>query len=120
MDKKTLEEWIQAKEQLDFYKDAELGYRKKICAELFDSNQKKFIFDDFELKATKKINFTVDEDQLKENWSKLSKEEKAAIKFKPSLIAAEFKKVSSDALLMQFITSAEGTPTLTIKPAKVK
>ena len=120
MDKKTLEEWIQAKEQLDFYKDAELGYRKKICAEVFDSNQKKFIFDDFELKATKKINFTVDEDQLKKNWNKLSYEEKTAIKFKPSLIAAEFKKVSSDALLMQFITSAEGTPTLTIKPAKVK
>ena len=110
--------WIFAKEKLAKAKEYELDSRKEICKHILGDKikgAKKGIIGKYILTATAKMNDKVDAELLESVWKELSPKEKACIKYKPSLIAAEYKKLKGAIILHRCIDSKPGTPALALK-----
>ena len=109
---------IHWKEKLTEAKEKELLFRKEICEHILGDKikgSKKGTIGIYVLSASAKLNIKLDAELLESMWKELSDGEKACIKYKPSLIAAEYKNVDSQAKLHRCIDSKPGTPTLTLK-----
>lgn len=113
-----VKEWLNAKKKLDHYKDNEMSLRKTICSFILGTKTKGSKTDmvgEFKMTATAKLNTVIDKDALKAIWPDLSKQEKACIRFKPELVAANYKKIPANSKLHQVITDKPGAPTLVLK-----
>jgi len=118
VDDKKIEYWIWIKNKLDVAKKEELETRKEICEHILQGKikgAKKGTIGKYILTATAKMNNRVDAEFLKSVWESLSDKEKACIKYKPSLIAAEYKKLKGAMVLHRCIDSKPGTPALALK-----
>ncbi len=119
--KKKLQEWQEAKDDLQKAKDAEMAARKEICELILKGKQKGVIhFKKFGLDAaaTAKLNQKLDAAILKSIFKKLNIKEKACIKYKPELVDKEYKKLPTDSIFHKAVESKPGTPALEIKPIK--
>lgn len=115
---KKIGEWIIQKHKLDVAKKHELELRKEICEHILQGKikgSKKSTIGTYVLTATAKINNKIDAELLESIWESLSDKEKACVKYKPSLIAAEYKKLKGAVKLHRCIDSKPGTPALTLK-----
>jgi len=118
VNKKLVKEWIFIKDKLTEAKTHELELRKEICEHILEGKikgSKKGTIDGYVLTATAKMNDKIDVELLKSIWKELSDGEKACIKYKPSLIAAEYKKLKGALKLHRCIDSKPGTPALSLK-----
>lgn len=114
----TVEKWINLSAQLSSIKEQELELRNKICSHILKDKlkgSKKATIGRYVLNATAKLNQKIDKELLETIWEDLSPEEKAAVKFNPSLVAKEYKKLSEKSLLNRAIDSKPGTPSLDLK-----
>lgn len=119
IDKRDIRKWIFAKNKLNATKAEELRLRLLICDYILageTKGSKKSIIGGFTLTATTKLNSKIDADLLNTIWKGLSEEEKACIKFAPSIIAKEYNKLKGVQVLDRAIDSKPGTPSLAIKP----
>jgi adenylate cyclase len=113
--------WIVQKDKLAAAKIAEGELRAEICEHILAGKikgAKKGIIGVYVLIATAKLGQKIDKDALKSIWTDLSKAERQAIRFKPELIAKEYKMLGAKSILHQTITSKPGTPGLELKAIK--
>lgn len=109
--------WLTVKENLANAKDREEDLRRKICKFVLKTKRSgsKTIKDfGYKIKATGKLNTSLDKDQLKAIWPKLSREEKRCIKFSASLKEKEYKKIPEDSILHTVVKKTPGLPSLEI------
>jgi len=121
-EEKKVESWIQWKGKLTEAKEKELLLRKEICEHILEGKikgSKKGTIGKYILIASAKLNDKLDAELLESIWKELSEKEKACIKYKPNLIAAEYKKVTGAVKLHRCIDSKPGIPTLTLKSISV-
>lgn len=120
MKTEQLKEYMEVKTEFQRLKDKELELRMAICDELLNGQtvgSHNFEFDDFTVKATKKINISLDLEALDENFSEFTDEEKECIKFKPTLKMKEYKlakDMEEVDVLDDCITVKDATPTLEV------
>ena len=102
-----IEDWIETKRILDESKKKELDLRNQIMQKYNNrilEGIEKHKEGSYNIKITRKITRSLDEAELNSIFSSLSDEEKAAIKYKPSLVAKEFKLLKGDEKLFDVIT----------------
>ena len=115
---KKYDAYLEAKENLKYWKDKELELRTKLCNELLEGKEvgtHDFIKNGYKLKAVKKINHKIDADILSSIWNDLSEDEQAAIKMEPKLLVREYKGVADHTTLDHAITVTPAIPTLTVE-----
>ncbi len=115
---KKYDAYLEAKENLKFWKDKEAELRTKICEELLEGKEvgtHNFLKKGYKLKATKKVNHKIDKDMLSAIWDDLSEDEQAAIKMEPKLLIKEYKGIDDHDTLDHAITIVPAMPTLTIE-----
>lgn len=98
-------------------KAEEMKLRLDICAELLKKapvGLSKVIDEGLLIKATRKVTYKLDEEELEGIYDDLSDAEMACIKFKPNLILKNYKMLDDAPLLNDLITVQEATPTLDI------
>ncbi len=112
-------EWNEISKQLKALKTKESSMRKELCEEIFKGRvgnfKEKIELDGFLITAKSKTSTKLDESVLNSVWEKLTPVEKAAIKFKPDLVAKKLKDLDENCLLMQAITEKPAMPTLKIE-----
>ena len=121
VNEKLIKNWLGWKDDLALAKESELELRKKICELILGDKikgSKKGSIGKYVLTASAKLNMKVDAELLESMWEELSDGEKACIKYKPNLIAAEYKNIDSQAKLHRCIDSKPGKPTLTLTSIK--
>ena len=121
--KEQVESWLKWKSNLAVAKENELNLRKEICEHILQGKvkgSKKSSIGVYILTATAKLNIKIDSEHLETIWKELPPEEKACIKYKPSLIAAEYKKLKGKITLNRCIDSKPGTPGLELKSVTKK
>ena len=113
-----IEKWLEAKAQLNYCKAEEAKLREQIVEEVAgDKPPGKYTENKlgFKIKATKKINYSLDEQALSAIYESLSPAEKEAITYKPRLSLAKYKKAADHHMLDQVIIAKPAMPTLTIE-----
>lgn len=98
-------------------KAEEMKLRLDICAALLKQapvGLSKVIDEGLLIKATRKVTYKLDEEELEDIYDDLSDAEMACIKFKPNLILKNYKMLDDAPLLNDLITVQEATPTLDI------
>jgi len=115
--RETIEAWENAKTALNVVKTREMELRKKICAVMFEGKEGRFsktaTLLGFKLKATSTTNMKIiDKDELIKNFSRLSDDDKACIKFTPELKEGLVRKLDEKSRLLEFIEEKPGAPTL--------
>lgn len=116
-----IEKWLEAKSQLDYWKAEEMKLRREIADELLDgqpTGTHNFTKLGYKIKAVKKVNYNLDEQALAAIWDSMTAAEKEAIKYKPSLSLAIYKKLDHHEMLDQVIVTKPATPTLSIEEIK--
>ena len=114
----TVYAWEYAKSVLDGAKETEMALRTRIwdyVLEGLNKGSKTKKIGGVTVTATAKLNASIDKDALKSIWADLKKEEKAAIKFDPKIVAALFGKLPENSILNQVITHKPAAPSITIK-----
>ncbi len=109
--------WIEAKTKLDYWKAEEAKLRTKICDKILEGHglgTQTETKGQYKIKATKKVNYSIDSEQLNFIWDDLSQEEQEAIKFTPSLMLSKYKSIDHTSL-DDCITVKPAMPTLTIE-----
>lgn len=91
-----------AQEQLSEIKETERILRIQL-ADAIDLESKKIGMNKIEagdlvIKATRKVNYSLDSDTLDIIWDTLSPEEQECVKYKPSLSLAAYKKIDHETL----------------------
>jgi hypothetical protein len=116
-------EWYQLSLELKQLKEKEMKLRKELCEDMFDGKVGRFVVTkdtpDYKVKATSKVTTQLDEDVLKDMYDDLSEIERAAVKFKPSLVAKQYNKLSVESMLHEAVIQKPATPTLKIDFKKV-
>ena len=114
---KLVQEWREAKDQLNHFKKLEMNTRLEIC-EILLANEEvgthTFMVEDFKIKAVKKNNMSILKDELAEIASSMSPEEKACIEYKPSLSLAKYKLLDNHDVIDDCLLVKPATPSLTI------
>ena len=116
--KAKVKEWIDLSAQLKEIKEREAELRKEIAEYILEDKKKgakQGKISIFTLKATGKLNRNIDKPLLQAIWSDLSKEEKQAIKFTPTVVEKEYKTLPADSKLHRCIEEKPGMPSLEIK-----
>jgi len=114
----TIVKWVKASDALKQAKKLELELRLGICEDILGDKikgTKKAKIGQYSLTATAKLTNKLDEVLLKTVWKDLSDSEKECVKFKPSLIVAEYNTLDDGMLIHRAIESKPGTPSLAIK-----
>lgn len=122
----TLQEKIEAWAQLDSalkkIKSDELKIRKEICTEVFKGRQGAFTekvdIGHSVITASSKTTLSIDEELLENIWDELDDDERACIKYKPSILKTNLKVISDESEIYDCITEKPATPSLTIKQKK--
>lgn len=115
---KDIATWQRLVNKLADTKAAELAMRLKIAESILDGKvkgSKTTVIGKYKMTATAKVNTKISREELQSMWKALLPEERQAVKFDPSLIAAEYKKLPNDSILNNAITVKPGTPSLEIK-----
>ena len=117
--KKLLVEYREIQKQAKAIREKEVELRKKIASYLLKGKGEgthKFDFGDFEVKAVKKMNYSLDDDLLSTLWEDMSNEEREAVKFKPSLVIREYKQIEPESreTLDLCVVVKPGMPTISI------
>ncbi len=112
-------EWQKLQEQLKVLKDKELALRREICSEILGGRRgeisEKSVYEGIPVRVKMTVTRNVDEDVLNTLWTELSESEKMAIKFKPSVVLAEYIKLKEDSLLHEAVTvKPSETPNLEV------
>lgn len=115
----TLHKWYQAKSELRRWGEIESHLRDQIVKELFDTNRDEgteslTVFNDWTLKATKKLNYILnnDEGQISAICASLPEQlSKQLVRWKPELSLTTYRTL--DVNIRQMFNG-----TLSIKPAK--
>jgi hypothetical protein len=98
-----IKDWIDLSETLKVIKEAEMRLRKELCVDILQGLafpcKKTVTLDGIEVKAENGISYGIDE---------------AAVKYKPSLVMAAYKKLPKDSLLHEVVTSKPTAPTLKV------
>ena len=121
VNEKVVKEWIFVKDKLTQAKEHELKLRKEICEHILQGEikgSKKRTIGNYVLTASAKLNIKINAELLGTIWEKLSNEERICIRYKPSLVAAEYKKLKGVMVLHRCIDSKPGTSTLALKSIK--
>lgn len=99
------------------YKDKENAMRVELADNLLKHRRAgthHFDFDNAHVKGVKKFNVTPDEDSVNAMWDKMSEQERACFKWKPSFLSSEFKKLEDTSLVAQCIVTKPAMPTFVI------
>lgn len=110
-----LENWLDAKATLDAAKKEEADLRSQICLSLLEGKTEgthNFSMFGYDLKAVKKLNYTLDANI---DVALLTEEEQECIKFKPSLLMKNYKACVDTSILDEYISVKDGMPTLSIE-----
>lgn len=116
------DEWNQAAYDLKEAKKRELELRNEICESILKDKFEgavTVIDEGFKITATAKLTRSVDTTILETIWDELDDAEKECIKYKPSLVASEFKRLENRGQgnkLFEAITVKPAQATLAIKP----
>ena len=113
-----VQEWIEAKDALTKAKALELKLRKEICEAMLGdkiNGSVSGVIGPYKMSATAKLNTRLDAEALSSEYDNLTSAEKQAIKFKPELIAKEYKKLDPGANLHRYVINKPGTPGLALK-----
>lgn len=118
--KNIYDKWIEIKNKLAELKREELELRNEIIDAFTDKNTYsegtlKFNEGEYNLTIGIGINRRIDESVLDNIYDDLTEEEKAVIKFKPSLVMKEYKNLSGDEKLFEAIIERPSQPTLKIE-----
>lgn len=117
--RETLENWENAKSQLDNYKTKELALRLQIADEVLGGAIKgthHSLYDGMnKASVTAKLNLSVKPEELKVAWGDLSPIERECIQFKPTVKTGPYGKLPEDSLLRRIVSAKPGTPTLKVK-----
>jgi len=119
--KAKVKKWIDLSAQLKSIKAEEAELRTEIAESILEGKKKGTAtgtVGNYTLKATGKINRNLDKDLLKVLWPDLSKEEKSAVKFSPSIVESEYKKLKATSKLNRCIEEKPGLPGLELKAVK--
>lgn len=103
--------------QLSEVKEKEMELRLDICSEILKGKKvgtNNFTEGGLKIKAVKKVNHKLDEDELSEVYDDMSDEETACIKFKPSLIKKNYDALAESPILDEVLTVEDATPSLKI------
>jgi len=118
MNQELINEWYHLQHNLKSMKAKEMHLRKLIVADINISateNSKILNVGDLELKATKKITYTIDKDKLGGEFDEMPIIEKEAIKWTPSIIISKYNKLSPNCILKQrIVTIKPAAPTLSV------
>jgi len=118
MTQELINEWYNLQYNLKKMKAKEMYLRKLIVADINISgteNSKILNVGDLELKATKKITYSIDKDKLSCEFDAMMTIEKDAIKWTPSIIISKYNKLSPNCILKQrIVTIKPGAPTLSV------
>lgn len=113
------EQWLQAKDELNQAKIAEMNLRVEICkSHLQDKTEgaKTDTMGKFKVTATAKLTRSIDPEVLEAIWEDLSDVEKECIVYKPNLKLANYKRIEQiDNKLMDAITVKPAAPALKIE-----
>lgn len=111
-------QWIEAKAELDKWKKVESDLRIKICDHFLEGasvGTHNFTAGSFKIKAVKSINTSIDESELSFIWDDLTEEEQDCVKYKPSLVAKNYKECEDHSTLDQAIVTKPAMPSLSIE-----
>lgn len=116
---KIINDYLDAKANLDKFKKLESEMRIKVLNKFFPENNigtNNTATKNFAVKGTFKNNFNLSA-KISEVWDDLSPEEQACVTFKPSLKLSEYNKLDEDQkdLIDNYITVTPAMPTLAIK-----
>ena len=115
----SIEKWVEAKANLQHYKVLEAKLRLEILDQLFPSagaGSQSVAIGPYDVKGTFRNNASLDHKRLDECWDKLSDDEQACIKYKPTFLVSKFKELSDNERrdIESCITFKPAMPTLEI------
>ena len=114
--KTDVQKWLDKKRQLDTVKEEEMELRLKLTPLLLKdklSGSKTGVIDGIKLRATARLNYTIDPAELALIQDSLSPEEQACIAWRPSILETAYNKLDEHAMLRTAVTVTPGTPGLT-------
>ena len=104
--------------ELKRIKSEELKLRKEV-SEVFLEGESvgthNFQTSGFNVKAVRKVNYSLDKEMLAEIWDSLSAEEQNAIRYNPALDMKAYKTLGDSDLLDECVVVKPATPTITIE-----
>lgn len=111
-----IELWYKAQQDLKELKAHEAKLRRAICEDMFDGQQGSFKVKisnaAYDIVATSRITTSLDMSVYEGLVNRLSEAELACIKYKPSLIAKNYKQLPPLSLLDEAIVTKPAMPTL--------
>lgn len=110
--------WINAKKNLDHFKNLEKKLRLEIVEPILEGKTKgthNVQDGPYKIKAVKKVDTTLDAEILSFLWEDLSELEQDCIQYKPSLKGKEYAACENHELLDNCIITKPAMPTLSIK-----
>ena len=113
-----VEKWIDAAAKLAHYKKLENDLRKQIADDLLEgkpTGTHHFFKFGYDIKIVKKNNTTIDTVVLSALQDDFSPEEKAAIKYKPELVAKNYKALEDHELIDHCLIVKPGLPSMEIQ-----
>lgn len=114
----VLKKWQKAKEDLRHAQAAELELRELALSKLDigkPSGSKTLSVGDFKVTVTKPMNYVVDEAEYRLHKDRLTSDELACFKWKPTVVAGAFSKQLDNLTLGKIITAKPGQGQLAIK-----
>ena len=121
MNKERVVLWHDTKCKLAVFKAQELSLRKEVAEEILEgvpltngSATNRESEEGVIVKATQKLNFSLDLGELAAIWAELTPEEQAVIKMKPTLQLAKYKKLPEGSILHRAVTTKLAVPTLDV------
>lgn len=112
-----IEEWANVKEELARLQKKERDLRLQIAPEVLKDKlegSKTDTIDGWKLSATAVINYSVDEDELELRKNELTQRDWEALRYKPSVVAARFRRLDNDSILHRIVTAKPGMPQLKV------
>lgn len=113
-----IDEFRQVALRLKHIKAEEMNLRRDLCDILLKGKMKgthSFNIDGMDVKATKKVNMSLDKKRVDHYYEQMSNAEKDAVKFNPTLSITMYDKIEGDSSVLDgCLTIKPATPTLTV------
>lgn len=109
--------WEQLQIMLSETKKEEMKMRVEIAEVLLEGEPvgvHEFYFQDFDIKAAKKVNISLLPDELSSLASEMSDEEKDCIVYKANLVKSLYNKLEDSTIIDECIVMTPATPTISI------
>lgn len=115
--KTDVERWVETKRKLDQLKEQELELRNKITPLVLQGKpvgSKTAVIDGIKLRATARLNYTLDIAELSLIDESLSDTERACIEWKPVVKESAYNKLPDDSVLRRAVTVKPGQAGLVV------